>query len=305
MPNPTGFCNIRFVKFAFLFSAFAALTASSLFSADIPALEAKAKQGDPAAQFELARDYLKGEGVEKNAKRAFELASSAAGKGNVESKALLGYLYLKGTGTTKDEAKAQTLLQEAADKGSAKAAYNLGIVLAGKGEMSEAVIRLNKASDAGLLEAQLLLGDWYFFGDKGIQFDYEKAFPQYLKAAKQGSAKAQNAVGYMLSSGKGTAVNPHDAMEWLLKAVAQGDIQAEANLANLYLNGEAVPTDYVEVLRLLILSSSKGNPYAKGILRQLLPGMSREDVAAAVENSGVKFKNPATLDIEDSLISPK
>jgi TPR repeat protein len=304
MPYFNGFCKFSRVKPILIYSLLLVFSTTAFFAADVATLEANAQKGDPSAEFELGRAYLKGDGVAKDEKRAFELMSAAAAQGHVEAEAGLGYLLLTGTGTPKDEEKARLALEVAAKQGSAKAAYNLGKLLSDKNEVPEAIPRLAQSAEAGLLEAELLLADWYYFGREGVPKDYTKAFPLYLKAADQGSAQAQNTVGYMLFSGVGIEMDRSRGAEYYKKAADQGLPKAQVNLAYVYLSTEIFGKNPVECLRLLFIANSKGEVTAKNMLNSILPGQKPEDIALAAKLSGVKFGNPETYDLEGAIMPP-
>jgi TPR repeat protein len=73
---------------------------------------------DPNAQYSLARLYLDGSGVEKDARLAARWFNLAAEKGHHPSQALLGHLLMNGQGAPRQRAKGLmwlTLAREAAD----------------------------------------------------------------------------------------------------------------------------------------------------------------------------------------------
>jgi TPR repeat protein len=60
---------------------------------------------DPEAQFNLARLYINGTGVEKNSQVAARWLRLASRKGHYRSQALLGYLLLNGDGVAQEKAR--------------------------------------------------------------------------------------------------------------------------------------------------------------------------------------------------------
>ncbi len=90
-------------------------------SAPISELEKRANSGDVNAQYELARAYLDGNGVGKNAQKVFEYATLAHSSNHVGGSYLLGVLYLTGNGVKKDEAKAFDCFTKASQKGNSLA----------------------------------------------------------------------------------------------------------------------------------------------------------------------------------------
>ena len=246
------------MKSACLFSALVALTGSSLLSADISTLEAKAKQGDAESEFEMARDYLKGDGVKKDETRAFELMTAAAKQGHAEAEAGLGFLYAKGLGVAKDETQAVTWLRKAADQGLAKAQHNLGMTLLNTKDPKEGVALLEKAARQGFKESQVELGRIYYFGDHNVAKDGKKAFQYFLLPAAAGSAVAQNFIGVMYQDGFGVDKDAGLAFTYFQQAAENGDSKAQGNLAHLYASGSGVPRDLVQAYKWFSLSLLSG-----------------------------------------------
>lgn len=96
--------------------------------------------------------------------------------------------------------------------------------------------RKAETGDAG---AQYELGKMYY------KKDYAKAAEWWQKAAEQGYAPAQDALGVMYANGQGVPKDTAKAAELLKKAAAQGDSDAQYNLANMYFKGEGVGKDVV------------------------------------------------------------
>jgi uncharacterized protein len=74
--------------------------------------------GDPNAQYNLARLYLDGTGVEKDARQAARWFNLAAEKGHHQAQALLGHLLISGQGVPRQRAMGLmwlTLARDAAD----------------------------------------------------------------------------------------------------------------------------------------------------------------------------------------------
>ena len=115
------FAKKRDMKITLFFVIATTLMIATLVGADITILETKAKEGDPDAQFELARLYLRGsEGVRKNAARSMELMKAAADQGHAEAMGGVGYFYASGTAVPKDDAVALTWFRKGAEAGGAK-----------------------------------------------------------------------------------------------------------------------------------------------------------------------------------------
>ena len=94
---------------------------------DLHYLKEAAEFGDPNAQFMLAQRYEDGEdGVDKNARIAFELYQRSALAGNVAALTWLGFCHQKGVGTAVDPKQAYACFTMAASAGYPLAMHCLG-----------------------------------------------------------------------------------------------------------------------------------------------------------------------------------
>ena len=64
-----------------------------------------------------------------------------------------------------------------------------------------------------------------------VRQNLKRAFEWYQKAAEQGHAAAQVALGILLSTGKGTTLDNEAAIYWTEKAFQSGDALAAHNMA--------------------------------------------------------------------------
>lgn len=105
------------------------------------------------------------------------------------------------------------------------------------GDLEKGHYLLLKAAGDGSARAQDELGAYYQFYEN----NYEEAFKWYRKSAEQGFADAQYNVGSSYDFGQGVERNPQEATKWYRLAVAQNHSWAQYNLAISYLNGSGVP----------------------------------------------------------------
>jgi TPR repeat protein len=195
--------------------------------------ESAANQGDADAQNNLGFMYLKGDGIDKDAKRAIVWFEKAANQGNATAQHNLGFMYLKGEGVEKDAKCAIGWFEKAANQGNARSQYNLGIIyLKGEGvekDAKRAVVWFEKAENQGDARAQYNLGVMYLQGE-GVEKDVQKAAIWFEKSANQGDVYAQNNLGLMYLKGEGVEKNKEQALIWFEKAANQGYEQAKYNL---------------------------------------------------------------------------
>lgn len=259
---------------------------ATLLGADSAILETKAKEGDPEAQFELARMYLKGgDGIRKNAARSLELMMAAADRGHAEAMGGVGYFYASGTAVPKDDALAVDWFRKGAEAGGAKAQLNFGKMLAeGKGtEKNESEGRkwIKAAADQGQVDAALTMGQILYFGDFGEQVDPKMAYPYLLMAAEAGQPDAQNLVAVMLENAKGVDADTALAEQWYRKAAKQGNAKAQSSLGRILGPEVQDRTRRLESLTWLLVASRKGEITARRMLEEVQDGIPPEDMAQA------------------------
>lgn len=131
--------------------------------------------------------------------KAREIWEALAAKGNTTALINLANLFQQGQGVTEDQKKALALVEKAAELGDARAQYELGIAY-----------------------------------EKGgvIARDIEKAGSWLKKSAEQNYGDGQFAYGVLLATGRGkgldkaTPTEKAEALEWLNKAAANGNLEA-------------------------------------------------------------------------------
>jgi len=146
---------------------------------------------------------------------------------------------------------------------------------------------LQKLADAGDPAAQNELGIRYRLGSD-VEKDPAKAIPWYLKAAKQGFAKAFFNLGAAYYNGDGVAVNDSDSCVWFMLAADAGDPRGqeavdrvrhegppsrftdyEVYTASAYLRGELVAKDYGKAMKWLTDSANAGSGFAAANLAHM------------------------------------
>ena len=94
-------------------------------NAEAEALLPRAEAGDPVAQFNLARQYVLGEGMSVDREAFLRWCRTAAEQGLPEAQFALAMCYRQGLGVEQNEQEATLLLQQAADSGYAPAQEQL------------------------------------------------------------------------------------------------------------------------------------------------------------------------------------
>ena len=125
-----------------------------------------------------------------------------------------------------------------------------------------------KAAEQGVAIAQAALGSMYKNGD-GVPKDAAQAVTWNRKAAEQGYAAAQSSLGFMYLQGTGVRKNAAEAAAWIRKAADQGDADAQHNLGLMYQKGEGVPRDAVQALYWYRKAAEQGDANAQAMVRAM------------------------------------
>lgn len=87
---------------------------------------------------------------------------------------------------------------------------------------------------------------------------YDVAFDTLKPLAENGSADAQNYLGYMYLTGEGTLRNQKEAAYWFLEAAKSGLPSAQNNIAYLYYNGIGIKKSETEAFYWYKKAAAKG-----------------------------------------------
>ncbi len=197
------------------------------------------KKDDAQSLYERGNDYRLGKGVEVNSEKAIYWWHEAAKLGSDSAQYVLGECFLNGRGVSRDRKQAEFWYRKAAEQGNADAQLHLADLLGNNS--AEALQLLQILSEQGNTEAMFSLG-WYYIYSDSVR-DVNKATYWYRKAAEQGDAVAQIALGDCYFKGLGVAMDYDKAVYWYRKAVDQGDPRAMEALAKCYEEGKGVVKD--------------------------------------------------------------
>lgn len=215
-------------------------------------LRRQARSGNARAALELGERHMEGVGVAQDASVAAHWFRQAL-PGRREAANWLGYLHQNGVGVPTDLTEARRFYLDAAKRGDASGQANV----------------------AGLLNAGL-----------GGSEDPDGAFQWYMRAARQGSPRGLNGVGYAYLVGRGGVErDPSRAALWFRAAADAGQPNAMHSLAGLYLQGLGVPASPTTAycwLSLAVRAYPKGDekrPAAEALLRQAAAVLSGDQRA--------------------------
>jgi TPR repeat protein len=205
-------------------------------------IKTKSDAGDPAAKYALGWANYLGAGVPKDQPLALQLFAQAAAQGSDEALLSLGFLQydtplINGDAQLAPKPDLQAY-QQAADKGD---------------ELAQEILREHKNSMPEPPSAHLM--QWY------------------RKLANLGVPAAQVLLGrYNLIGYGGLEKNSVQAIVWFTLADAQGNGAADANLGQIYIQGDGVPKDVPLGLTFLKKGANRGAPLALSVFGQMTAG---------------------------------
>ncbi|MDL2284681.1 sel1 repeat family protein [Oxalobacter sp. OttesenSCG-928-P03] len=138
-----------------------------------------------------------------------------------------------------------------------------GVAYYQKGEYKKAFGVLKRLAERGNPEAQFLLAEMYLTG-KGIRIDERLAGKWMLKAAEDGHADAQFAVGLFYRDGFGEFSQSYSrAFYWYEKAARQGEMRAQLMMGQCYDEGTGVTLDRAEAVNWYRKAAEQGSATAQ------------------------------------------
>ena len=206
-------------------------------------LATAARSEHPYAEIEYARVLAFGQGVEEDRAEAIRLLESAYAKSSArkaDAAFYLGRLLID-----EQPARALELLSYARAHGKRGAEYEIGTLLAERGDMAEAEAYWREAAAAGHLEAQEKLAGLYH--DRGQQAEAQgygaQVLAQYRARADQGDVGAMRRLARAYDEAVLTGADPEAHWQWVERAAEAGDVVSQGVLARAYLEGRDRPVD--------------------------------------------------------------
>lgn len=246
-------------------------------------LTQQANKGNAAAQVELGKRYLAGDGVSASDSQAQQWFKQAAAQQDAEG---LYQLAL----TEEPSPASFRHFQQAAELGHTGAQFKTGyyhtfawLVEAPEDDVeARRWLALAAKKDHG--DAQNLLA-WMHERGYGGSEDAKAAFDLYVQAANNGSADAQATLGNMYRNGRGVSTNYERAIYWLKKAVANAPTAENFfSLGAAYHFAEGPEQDYAEALKWFQQAADQGIPEAQfnvGLAHYKGQGTPKDAAAAA------------------------
>lgn len=129
----------------------------------------------------------------------------------------------------------------------------------------DAMKMYHKAAEQGQAIAQTALGLKYAVGED-TEKNYLKAIKWLTRAVKQDEPIAMVHLGYMYDSGYGVAKNYSKAFNLYKRSAEYGNALAQNNLAGMYLDGRGTSQDSDKALRWYQKAAAQGNALAQNSL---------------------------------------
>jgi len=199
--------------------------------------------GNAYTQTNLGFLYYDGTRIAQDYETAVNLFTLAAEQGHARAQNYLGICYKNGYGVegpNLDEAKKWYVM--AADQGDLYAQNNLGWLLYGSGEYTEAFDLFKAAANRGYANSQYAMGECFYYG-RGPARNYSQAKLWYEKAAEQNYATAIARIGDLYYFGFDVDQDYEKAAAWFQRAADLGSAYAQMSLAYCYESGQVAGKD--------------------------------------------------------------
>jgi uncharacterized protein len=177
---------------------------------------------------------------------------------------------------------------DAANGGLADGQFLCGVCLRdGLGtriNVTEAAQWFRKAAEQGHARAQEALGSVFFYGN-GVEKSSAEAVRWYQKAVEQESVAAQFNLGVCYRTGEGVEKNAESSIYWFRVAAGQEHAGAQYNLGNAYRTGDGVEKNPAEAVRWYEKAAEQGLAESHnnlGLCYELGTGVVQNNVQACV-----------------------
>lgn len=233
----------------------------------------KAKKGDLRAQYNLARRFEKGDGVQKNLPEAakwfkviadgehspdeYGIASLAQNK--------LAHMYSNGDGVPMDFSKAERLYTLADKEGTGEGHKSIGLMYHFAGNYEKAITHYKSAASKGLHEASYMLGLLYsgkgYFRVPDVSLDIQAAEFWFEQSSKDGSKYGIRDIADMYHDLK----RYPEAIYWYKQALKRDKSPhwfPHGQLAYYHYQGLGTQRDYEKAFVHYVKAAKEGSSYA-------------------------------------------
>ena len=231
-------------------------------------------RGSPRGQ--LGMGFLSSAGIAFNSSQAKGLiyyTFSALG-GDPLAQMTLGYRYWSGIGVETKCESALTYYKKAASTVADAVTFSSGPAIQ-RIRIHEEVENHNSGqsslmdddllqyyhflADKGDVQAQVVLGQLYYQGGRGVPVDHERAHHYFLMAAESGNANALAYLGKMYTEGSpAVQQNNQTALVYFKNAADKGNSIGQTGLGMMYMYGKGVAKDYNKAYKYFQLAADQG-----------------------------------------------
>lgn len=254
----------------------------------IIALRWFAVAGDPEAQATLGDLFAKGTYEPHNLQSAVYWWDLAAQNGNLYSQYMMGISYQLGWLGKVDATRANEYFSNAqSNDDSPRARRQVAQFFA---DRENAMFNFNEsyrwyesAAEAGDVQSQLTLGDFYTNGERAGK-DTLAALKWYGRAAAKHDPYAQYSLGVLYMQGdKVITPDYNQGIEWIAKSACQNFAAAQSLLGRFYYTGKGVPQNNALAYAWWSMANRDMNPDLQDDLAQVTRKMSVEELDQAVK----------------------
>ena len=241
-----------------------------------------AEQSNSKAQFFLGFMHDLGFGTPEDDKEAVKWYQLAAEQGDSRAQLFTGFIYDFGRGVAKDSQEAFKWYQLAAKGGYHEARtkiYDLAVK-----NIPQALQVLIDDAEHGIAEAQFDLASIHANG-QDVPQNYQEAFKWYQLAAKGGYLEARTKI-YDLA-----AKSIPQALEVLVDDAKNSIAKAQLILASMYANGQGVPQNFEEAMKLYNQLASRQDSY-----------LTEKDVLKLVNKNDFRERDKIALDATKGIV---
>lgn len=236
-------------------------------------LEELAAEGSPKAQMGLAFMYSSGIHFNSSQAKALVYLTFGALGSDPLSQMALAYRYYAGIGVEMKCETALTFYRKVAASVADAVTPSGGVVVQRVRLQEEAESQGNNSplldedllqyyhflADKGDTQAQIVLGQLYYQGGRGVAVNHEYAMHYFMTAAESGNGNAYAYLGKMYSEGSPfVPQNNVTAFQYFKKAADKNNPIGQAGLGMTYLHGRGVDKDLSKAFRYFSLASDQG-----------------------------------------------
>lgn len=138
-----------------------------------------------------------------------------------------------------------------------------------KKNYASAFQQYQQLAEAGNVEAQNKVGHFYAYGWGGIPKDMKAALYWLNKASDAGNIDAKRALALKYENGDGVQKNPRLAIKFLTEVAESGDAISQGRLGGIYAVGELIPRNTTKARYWLEKGAAQGDVGSRFLLNSL------------------------------------